>query len=672
VKNYKIEKKRIDTVARKDNQMNCRVHPNIFRIIVAVLALILSVKQNQNANCQEIKVTTATSQHTKTQASKPHTDKNKRAAANTTSANNLAELLRDYENKKDISILKVALKINEQLLNRAGSYIHRHDLHFKLLKYLSKAQMWEECTQTSDKFIKRTKNKFIQGEASEYGILCHIRKLKVLDLEAHSKNLVDSKKEELEQVLIKIKIASETLPPSRKAPLLLTASQIHLLLENFSSALTSYSEALKADKEAKGALNWARSLYAALKETKRTIEIEELLEILLKSGIEAPLINNEPVRNQLLSVRLENGISFYKKGNYTKAIPHLKEYAQSSTNTADLETALYTLGLCYLRADEYENSFFTFKKLLTVAPQSKYSADAHLNMGMALFKKKDYNRAFDYFVAAQKGTQNQKNDFKSRLLAADSLAAANRIDEAIANYFSLVEIIDSLSLRKLVLNKILVISNSERFSKARIETFKLLTEIETAQNSRESYLLQFLRYAVTLKRNDLVYTISKRILALNENQTSQSPTHRLALHYLASFEAEQLKESFLKMEYAEEPELRMLLESFRSIKTKVMSVCQDQITEECLRGAAVVAELVVSLIRSVKKLTIPNYFEPELIGILRELSTQTGEELSLEGQSLLGELKTLKTPELIQNHSSELERIIENFRLVLKAETGRE
>lgn len=104
------------------------------------------------------------------------------------------------------------------------------------------------------------------------------------------------------------------------------------------------------------------------------------------------------------SARVPLARSLYEKGDYTLAAEVLTSYAQSGAGNADIDQAVYLLGLTYLRQKDWANAQVQFERLLRDYPESDSASSASYQLGEALFgqsRKADFDQEFTLKALAQ-------------------------------------------------------------------------------------------------------------------------------------------------------------------------------------------------------------------------------------------------------------------------------
>lgn len=95
--------------------------------------------------------------------------------------------------------------------------------------------------------------------------------------------------------------------------------------------------------------------------------------------------------------RLPLARQLYDKGDYTLAAQVLSSYAQSGAGNADIDEAVYLLGLTYLRQRDWANAQVQFERVLREYPESDSASSASYQLGEALFgqsRKSDFDQEF--------------------------------------------------------------------------------------------------------------------------------------------------------------------------------------------------------------------------------------------------------------------------------------
>lgn len=97
------------------------------------------------------------------------------------------------------------------------------------------------------------------------------------------------------------------------------------------------------------------------------------------------------------SSRLPLAQKLYDKGDYALAVQVLSTYAQSGAGNADIDEAIYLLGLTYMRQREWANAQVQFERVLRDYPESDSASSASYRLGEALFgqsRPADFDQEF--------------------------------------------------------------------------------------------------------------------------------------------------------------------------------------------------------------------------------------------------------------------------------------
>lgn len=97
------------------------------------------------------------------------------------------------------------------------------------------------------------------------------------------------------------------------------------------------------------------------------------------------------------SSRLPLARQLYDKGDYSLAAEVLSSYAQSGAGNADIDEAIYLLGMTYLRQKDWANAQVQFERILRDYPESDSAASASYQLGEALYgqsRKSDFDQEF--------------------------------------------------------------------------------------------------------------------------------------------------------------------------------------------------------------------------------------------------------------------------------------
>lgn len=94
----------------------------------------------------------------------------------------------------------------------------------------------------------------------------------------------------------------------------------------------------------------------------------------------------------------------FERGDYALAAEVLTAYAQSGAGNADIDQAVYLLGLTYLRQRDWPNAQVQFERVLRDYPESDSASSASYRLGEALYgqsRKSDFDQEFTLKALAQ-------------------------------------------------------------------------------------------------------------------------------------------------------------------------------------------------------------------------------------------------------------------------------
>lgn len=97
------------------------------------------------------------------------------------------------------------------------------------------------------------------------------------------------------------------------------------------------------------------------------------------------------------SARVPLARQLYERGDYSLAAEVLTAYAQSGAGNADIDEAIYLLGLTYLGQKDWPNAQAQFERVLRDYPESDSASSASFRLGEALFgqsRKPDFDQEF--------------------------------------------------------------------------------------------------------------------------------------------------------------------------------------------------------------------------------------------------------------------------------------
>lgn len=110
-----------------------------------------------------------------------------------------------------------------------------------------------------------------------------------------------------------------------------------------------------------------------------------------------PQIMNDSARVPLARQLLD-------KGDLALAVEVLSSYAQSGAGSADIDQAVYLLGVTYLRQRDWPNAQLQFERVLRDYPESDSATAASYRLGEALFgqsRPADFDQEFTLRALAQ-------------------------------------------------------------------------------------------------------------------------------------------------------------------------------------------------------------------------------------------------------------------------------
>lgn len=97
------------------------------------------------------------------------------------------------------------------------------------------------------------------------------------------------------------------------------------------------------------------------------------------------------------SARVPLARQLYERGDYSLAAEVLTAYAKSGAGNADIDEAIYLLGLTYLGQKDWPNAQAQFERVLRDYPESDSASSASFRLGEALFgqsRKPDFDQEF--------------------------------------------------------------------------------------------------------------------------------------------------------------------------------------------------------------------------------------------------------------------------------------
>jgi outer membrane protein assembly factor BamD (BamD/ComL family) len=119
------------------------------------------------------------------------------------------------------------------------------------------------------------------------------------------------------------------------------------------------------------------------------------------------------------SLQLRIADAFLAEGEYYRAITEYKKINILFPGTGRGDYVLYSIGMAYLRGEEYEQAIRSFSSLMARHSESLYTLQAHYFTGIASWKLKKYGNAkteFDFLLDS-----NATTEYVPRALIAKSL-----------------------------------------------------------------------------------------------------------------------------------------------------------------------------------------------------------------------------------------------------------
>jgi outer membrane protein assembly factor BamD len=104
------------------------------------------------------------------------------------------------------------------------------------------------------------------------------------------------------------------------------------------------------------------------------------------------------------SSRLPLARKLYEKGDYALAAEVLSKYEKSGGGSADIDQAVYLLGLTYLKQKEWTSAQAQFERMLRDYPESDSASASSYRLGEALFgqsRNSDFDQEFTLKALAQ-------------------------------------------------------------------------------------------------------------------------------------------------------------------------------------------------------------------------------------------------------------------------------
>lgn len=124
--------------------------------------------------------------------------------------------------------------------------------------------------------------------------------------------------------------------------------------------------------------------------------------VLMLVPVQLNAAKNKNVVKQNIDQNFEQGIGYFKQGNYSGAVKKFEQVRKQGNQSAAL---YYNLGSAYFKLGKYKNSK-TYFKVLKKTPKMKSLAE--YNLGLIALRQKDFTTAKKYFKVVMKSNQNKK------------------------------------------------------------------------------------------------------------------------------------------------------------------------------------------------------------------------------------------------------------------------
>jgi outer membrane protein assembly factor BamD len=155
---------------------------------------------------------------------------------------------------------------------------------------------------------------------------------------------------------------------------------------------------------------------------RRTVLVSVLLTALAGCGAHTlPEIHSE-------AERLATARRLYADNDIADATELLKSYTASSSGAADVDEAIYLLGLCYLKTKDWTLAEGQFERVVRDYPESDSSASASFRLGEAYYgqsRQEDFDQ--EYTLKALEQWQTYMRSYQGHWLNTE---AAKRILQA--------------------------------------------------------------------------------------------------------------------------------------------------------------------------------------------------------------------------------------------------
>ncbi len=190
--------------------------------------------------------------------------------------------------------------------------------------------------------------------------------------------------------------------------------------------------------------------------------------------------------------RVTLGLLFIEQGRYREAIEMLGGVPLDSR---DFDLALFGIGWCYMRSEEYTKAIVAFKDLVARYPTSRYGQEAYLWMAYSYSKLKAYPRAVSSYRDALENTSLRIGRLSERIASlgraknqiwGDDGQAGHPQHREIAQNFEKVSVLirdhPTLSGDKKLISRLRVLEDGVAALQSRIALGSLLTERERLED----------------------------------------------------------------------------------------------------------------------------------------------------------------------------------------------
>jgi Tfp pilus assembly protein PilF len=145
-------------------------------------------------------------------------------------------------------------------------------------------------------------------------------------------------------------------------------------------------------------------------------------------------INSQDRLDQLANFALSQGIDFYQKGNYDRAITAFKRSVGLSPSSDNSAKAYDYLAQAYLKQNNTDAAITTYQKAITIYPTYDY---LHINLGKIYYDTAESDKALDQYKTA---VQLDPNSADNRYSLGQSYLNSGQLSDAREQFIKVTNI----------------------------------------------------------------------------------------------------------------------------------------------------------------------------------------------------------------------------------------